>query len=555
MALNKKQDYFISTNSAVLRAAAKSKAKPLNHLLFGDWLRWLGDTDGDWQKVRCRGKEGWIKSSEFDDNRVLEVNFVDIGQGDGAHVVTPDDKIIVIDAGKTDNMARFLSWRYNLRGRKVAGVDGVKSGDPGVKPPFTIEQAVISHPDLDHYYGFRDLFSHPKLSFGTVFHNGIVERKISDDEKKAIKGRKDVKYFYDLGLAVKAGNGERYLVDLVNTDKAMRDLLKIQKKTRKKYLSTMRAAIENPANKNLKFKALAAKDKQLPGYDGSEDITIDVLGPVTEEVTYDGKKHDLLRTIGNEGVTKNGHSIVFRLKIGKLKILLGGDLNTESEDYLLRHYCNIDEDTSDLEKVVHHLNAKGGNLTTDEAEDLKIAEATLSAIVSKARKTFQVDVAKACHHGSHHFSETFLKALNAIAVVISSGDSEAYSHPRPDALGAFGKYGRGHRPLLFSTEIARSTREFTPVFKYFARLQKYQSELAAATSHREKSRIQREIEQEKDRNVVVYGMITLRTDGEKVIIAQKIEEPSGKDRKWDLHELEFNTARDQFEYKDRTKSH
>ncbi|MBT7954326.1 MAG: hypothetical protein HN731_04005 [Rhodospirillaceae bacterium] len=555
MALSKSGNYFISKTSVVLRKTASPKGTALNHLIFGDWLRWRGETKGAWQKVRCRGNEGWIKTSEFNNQRILEINFVDIGQGDGAHIVTPEDKVIVIDAGKTENMFRFLSWRYNLHNRKVAGVDGVKASDSGARKPFNIEQAVISHPDLDHYYGFRNLFAHPKLKFGTVFHNGIVERPVSKAEKNSVKGKKNIKYFSDLGLAVKGDNGKFYLLDVVNSNKAMRDLVKAHPKTSKKYLSTMRAAVDNPANKGLKFKALSANDKHLPGFDGTGQVTIDILGPVTEKVTHGGKNHKALRKIGNEGVTKNGHSVVFQLKIGKLKVMLGGDLNTESEDYLLRHYCGINEDTSHLESVVYELRAKGDDLTEDEKGELQVAESSLAAIVSKGRQTFQVDVAKACHHGSHHFSETFLKAINAIAVVISSGDAEAYSHPRPDALGAFGKYGRGHRPLLFSTEIARSTREFTPVFKFYERIKKFEADLKSAQSKREKARLQKEIEQEKSRNVAVYGMITLRTDGDTVIIAQKIEEPSGKDRKWDIQELAFNNARGEFEYKDRTKSH
>jgi hypothetical protein len=50
--------------------------------------------------------------------------FVDIGQGDGCLMITPDDKLFVIDAGAGDNMLRFLRWRFNrfrqasrLRGR------------------------------------------------------------------------------------------------------------------------------------------------------------------------------------------------------------------------------------------------------------------------------------------------------------------------------------------------------------------------------------------------------------------------------------------------------
>ena len=44
----------------------------------------------------------------------------------------------------------------------------------------------------------------------------------------------------------------------------------------------------------------------------------------------------------------------------------------------------------------------------------------------------------------------------------------------------------------------------------------------------------------KDRNVAVYGMITLRTDGERVILAQKIEAPRKASEKWDIHELRYN---------------
>ncbi len=36
-----------------------------------------------------------------------------------------------------------------------------------------------------------------------------------------------------------------------------------------------------------------------------------------------------------------------------------------------------------------------------------------------------------------------------------------------------------------------------------------------------------------------YGMINLRTDGRKMIIAQKLERPSGSS-KWDIHQLEYS---------------
>src|SRR5215207_5961693 len=80
---------------------------------------------------------------------------------------------------------------------------------------------------------------------------------------------------------------------------------------------------------------------------------------------------------------------------------------------------------------------------------------------SVVRETFEADVAKACHHGSADFTDLFLRAVNPTAAIVSSGDNESYAHPRPDALGAFGKCGRGSRPLIFSTELARSVTQTT----------------------------------------------------------------------------------------------
>jgi len=41
-----------------------------------------------------------------------------------------------------------------------------------------------------------------------------------------------------------------------------------------------------------------------------------------------------------------------------------------------------------------------------------------------------------------------------------------------------------------------------------------------------------------ERIIAVYGMINVRTDGEKAIVAQKLERPRSKAEKWDIYELE-----------------
>ncbi|MBL8459315.1 MAG: hypothetical protein JNM92_08120, partial [Zoogloea sp.] len=45
-----------------------------------------------------------------------------------------------------------------------------------------------------------------------------------------------------------------------------------------------------------------------------------------------------------------------------------------------------------------------------------------------------------------------------------------------------------------------------------------------------------------ERSVAVYGMINLRTDGQRVVLAQKLEDTSPDGRKWDVHCLEPDAA-------------
>lgn len=533
MPLVKNKSYYVSVSSAVLRASASTKSSARNHLLFGDWLKYLGEEKSGWAKVHCRGDDGWLRKSWFTDQRVLEVNFVDIGQGDGCHIVTPEDEIMLIDAGEGDNMFRFLSWRYNLRDR----------GEPETQPPLDIHHVVISHPDKDHYYGFRELFACNKVKVLNISHNGIVERPISSADKDP-----DLKYYSgeDLGGYIQTEEDHFFLWDVISSSEQMHSLIKKHPSTKKQYLKTLRMGVEN--NKNVKFTALSIDDAYIKGFGENNTLRFKVLGPVTEEIDRNNTSKKCLLRLGNEGITKNGHSVILQLQIGKLKVMLGGDLNTEAEDYLLQHYCQTELSASDLESRIYALQGQGEDISQDEKQELAEKQLELETLVTKARRFFQADIVKACHHGSHHFSETFLKALNSIATVISSGDEESYAHPRPDALGAFGKYSRGIRPLIFSTELARSTREFAYVYNYYNQLKEYERMIAEAGNEKDRNKIEKEMQGKKDRNVAVYGMITLRTDGEKVVLAQKLEAPAGNDNKWDIHELRFNQHTNEFEY-------
>ncbi|MEN8144219.1 MAG: MBL fold metallo-hydrolase [Gemmatimonadota bacterium] len=456
--------------------------KAVQHLLWGDWLRLNTGRQGDFVEVHARGVDGWMHKDDIRKDRLLEITFVDIGQGDGCLVVTPDDKHIVIDAGQNDNMDRYLRWRYG-----------------GFAAPWEFEAAIISHPDQDHYGGFQDLFYENNVTFGTVYHNGIVERTGKNS----------------LGPRKKA-NGRSYLTGPVGSEDELKEFLSVESRwKRKKYPTMLAFGINNGSFS--KFRSLSTADGFLPGYEDNRELSMQVLGPVVEP---DDQSRARLRWLGSVGKTKNGHSVVLRLKYHDVSVFLGGDLNIPSQELLLRHHTGLNPRPKSIEQ--HH------------------------QLIGKARQSLQVDVAKACHHGSGDFLSSFLECLNPAATVISSGDDEPHSHPRADALGAIGLRSRGERPLIFSTELARSVKE---AIKHPHVLRERLKELRkgiekaptrTAQDRRRKVSLEKEFNKIVDsieRSVAVYGAIHLRSDGQRVVIAQKLERRRGS-TKWDIYRLE-----------------
>jgi hypothetical protein len=91
-----------------------------------------------------------------------------------------------------------------------------------------------------------------------------------------------------------------------------------------------------------------------------------------------------------------------------------------------------------------------------------------------------------------------MQKVNPYATVISSGDNESFAHPRADAIGCAGKYSRGSRPLVYSTELARSYNPAT--------------------------------------NKILFGMINLRCNGSLICISQMKESNTPNDL-WDSYTL------------------
>jgi beta-lactamase superfamily II metal-dependent hydrolase len=482
------------------------KTKKKRQVLWGDWLKiidnhqfptgmkrgWLAV---DWAPKQNKGTPLYIKASHTTDRRPLEIIFLDVGQGDGAILITPErnrnERIMIIDAGEGDNMHKFLTKRFHAyRG-------------------FNFYSAIITHPDKDHYLGFQSIFEDHNIGFKKIYFNGIVEKAVSGKFEKVGGLKKD------------SNTGLQYIEGL---HKAKADIEKTFSKTSLQtkflYPKLMKTALFNPSIKEYQMMSTSQSQSKfekgkafLPEFAPSNgrNYTIEVLGPVAE---FKPNGDERLRKLGSYGETKNGHSIILKLEYGKFKILFGGDLNVKAEKYLLKHYAGIDR----FPKI--------GTTKSDK-------------MIEDAKLVFGSDVMKVCHHGASDVTDEFMQAVNPACFVISSGDSEGHVHPRPDLLGRLGKFGRGECPVILSTELQRSTREKEDA-KLIKRVNSRIEKLTKKPSDSWKDKIKEDIKKLSKTNVDVYGSIYVKTDGDRMIAAFK-NESNSKTKKWFYFEYKFDS--------------
>lgn len=415
----------------VLRASPKASAKKKNSVLMGTWLETSTTSpDGEWLFATPRsnrGKPGWVQKAHIRDTPCLKVFYVDVGQGDGAIIESPQGTIL-IDGGPSSKYAKFLRHRYGPiidAGQKVH-----------------IDAVVVSHPDMDHFRGLTTLLKDPDFTFGTVYHNGIIRY---DDE--LVSG-------FDLGpLSADEETLKKTFSTLAQAG-ALIDEGKLMHTFNEFWLAVWNASAEGRLEG---AQVLTVRDGYLPGFQshGPDRLAAQVLGPVPTSMsgairysTFEDP-HDHGGSFSpSSSHTRNGHSIVLKLTYGDHSFLFGGDLNIPAERHLIAHYA-------------------GSN-------------------------PFQVDVAKACHHGSSDFTTDFLKLVNPHASVFSSGDHKTFDHPMPDAMGAMARHSRGDIPLLFSTELGRA----------------------------------------QSKTKVHYGLVNARSNGETLVMAQ-MKEAHKKADVWD----------------------
>ncbi|MEZ5943931.1 MAG: MBL fold metallo-hydrolase [Planctomycetaceae bacterium] len=346
-------------------------------------------------------------------NKVLKVNFVDVQQGDGAVIESPDGKVILVDGGDNQLFARYLAARYR--------------GSSASKPK-KIDCILVTHGDADHFKGLVEIHesetnSEPRkrlfIAPERVYHNGLVKRPGKRNGKRTPD--KDL-----LGPTKKVGT-ETILTGLID------DLLGVADSEMNQPFRAWKKALDVWNRRSpITFRRLSHGDNDAFDFFKDNNLNIQVLGPIlskhgtTTGLKFLGKPPKGPR-IGHEslsldesdfkgldaGHTINGHSIVFKLRYGGFSYLFSGDLNDEAGRILARQH---------------------------QQGDINLRS----------------EVFKVPHHGSADFSGAFFQMVSPIISVVSSGDESArkeYIHPRATLMGSLGKFSRVEEPLVFVTEL------------------------------------------------------------------------------------------------------
>lgn len=492
--------YFAKTKASVtpIGPAHNFKlSKPKVALLWGDQL-YVKAVDGSKITVSAKGHLLSLPAADVMTAPLLSLYQIDCGQGDAALVHTPDDRWLMIDGGPSPGMAnapaigtQFLWWKIF--------VDQSWRQEFNVPGPFKLDALIVTHPDEDHFGGFPPVIKAVdpgRFEIGTIFHNGMgrfAGAPFTYDDSTG---------FSQLGPINGQTLPDAVLTTLLNDDADIATFANTAAdrpwKLDGNYATFLKSAAAKVGHGIGAIQRVDHTAGHLPGYAPAPGAAAcRVLGPVVEQIgPHRGLRYlDSASKAESPSLSRNGHSVVLRFDYDKFRLLMTGDLNFNSHAVLLEH-------------------------------------------VEKAE--FACHVAKACHHGAEDISHTFLDAMNPIATLFSSGDNEKHAHPRAKALAFSARFSQILKtdrmnsfftlsepehlaPLIYSTELSRSVDLFS-----------VQAVLDSAGKRIPKAQIQPKSRSQAASpkhpppqpagnwyisSKLVYGLINVRTDGKRVVIA------------------------------------
>ncbi len=299
------------------------------HLLWGDRVRVLDDNVGGGRvRVSARGRVGVIDGALLGDNPLLEVYIIDVGQGDGILIVTPEGHQIMIDGGNLRrfqptkrNAADFVDWKFHKDYRT----------DRSTPTQVNLDVMVCSHADQDHFGGLSDLLSAGDERVGLDTDQTTVERFIHPGLSPRTSGTD--------GLGEKRQGHFVDLIDDRTSAQAAVDGTGGVPRLTPRWRTTVERALASRtmAGAPTQFERVSQLTGHLAGFAGTpgsgSDVAISVLGPIEADIAGVPGLED----VGNGGENKNGHSVSLRLDYGDRSFLLAGDLNDKAQRAVLRH--------------------------------------------------------------------------------------------------------------------------------------------------------------------------------------------------------------------------
>ena len=140
----------------------------------------------------------WIWDAAWRERgRLLEVTFLDVGQGDAAFIRFPDGKTMLVDGGL--NSSRIEVTQAGIK-RRVGFDNGERILDPFLchEGIFGLDLLLLSHPDNDHGGGF----AHILRQFGVKRVLGVPHQDLSKSTHRVLHEIVDAKEIpHELGYA------------------------------------------------------------------------------------------------------------------------------------------------------------------------------------------------------------------------------------------------------------------------------------------------------------------------------------------------------------------
>jgi hypothetical protein len=207
---------------------------------------------------------------------VLRVDFVDVQQGDGSVIETPDGKVVLVDGGDNQLFARYLASRF----RRTSA-----------QKPKEIDCVLVTHGDADHFLGLveihrsetqarlskdprKRLFIHPRR----VYHTGLVKRPGTSASGHK---RKDVEMLGATRTVKDPATGKS--ITLVTG--LEKNLLTVDPAEMNQPFRAWQDALREYKKRGpIEFRRLQKGDDDAFDFLKDEGVKIEVLGPILTQV-------------------------------------------------------------------------------------------------------------------------------------------------------------------------------------------------------------------------------------------------------------------------------